>query len=219
MSLFPWHLSILLRLRSRIKAHKGLKNLLWESQGSFSRLCKQDQLLWKETIQPRNCQQGRLCGKLQGCSLCNTLPLRVRFWWCNCNEYLQVKMCGQKGRLWDTLWRTPAATTRFLLVFWFGLVFVCLFFILGGRLQGQRADMRGQGDEWDWGAWCETHKESIKSFKKFQTPVSCWYLYNYYWCQAQWSMAGISILRGAEAGRSWTQAQLGATYRLCLKIK
>jgi hypothetical protein len=22
----------------------------------------------------------------------------------------------------------------------------------------------GTGDEWDWGAWCETHREPIKSF-------------------------------------------------------
>ena len=27
-------------------------------------------------------------------------------------------------------------------------------------------DIRGQGDEQDWGARCETHKESIKRFKK-----------------------------------------------------
>ena len=25
------------------------------------------------------------------------------------------------------------------------------FFLLGRRLQGQRVDMRGWGDEWDWG--------------------------------------------------------------------
>ena len=26
--------------------------------------------------------------------------------------------------------------------------------------------MEGWGDEWDWGTWCEIHKESIKSLKK-----------------------------------------------------
>jgi len=33
----------------------------------------------------------------------------------------------------------------------------------GGRLQGQRVGMEGQGDEWDWAAWCEIDKESINS--------------------------------------------------------
>jgi hypothetical protein len=28
-------------------------------------------------------------------------------------------------------------------------VFVCVCFLLGGRLQGQRVDMEGQGDKWD----------------------------------------------------------------------
>jgi hypothetical protein len=43
--------------------------------------------------------------------------------------------------------------------------FICLFFIFGGRLQGQRADTRRQGDEWDWGVGHETHKESVQSLK------------------------------------------------------
>jgi hypothetical protein len=34
------------------------------------------------------------------------------------------------------------------------------------KLQGWRADIKGQGDEWHWGACREIHKESIKSFKK-----------------------------------------------------
>jgi hypothetical protein len=38
-----------------------------------------------------------------------------------------------------------------------------LLFIWGQRLQGWNTDMRGWGDEWDWGAWCETQKESVKS--------------------------------------------------------
>jgi hypothetical protein len=37
------------------------------------------------------------------------------------------------------------------------VLFVWLFnFFLRGRLQGWRADMGGRGDEWDWGACCET---------------------------------------------------------------
>lgn len=33
-------------------------------------------------------------------------------------------------------------------------------------LQGQRADTKGQGNEWDGGTWYETHKESIKAKKE-----------------------------------------------------
>lgn len=29
--------------------------------------------------------------------------------------------------------------------------------------------MRGQGDEWGTGAWCDPHNESIKSYKKNRT--------------------------------------------------
>jgi hypothetical protein len=37
----------------------------------------------------------------------------------------------------------------------------------GQKLQGQRPDMKEQGDEVDWNASCETHKELIKNvFKK-----------------------------------------------------
>lgn len=32
-------------------------------------------------------------------------------------------------------------------------------------MQGQRADTKAQGDKWDWGARCKTHKESIKEGK------------------------------------------------------
>jgi len=31
----------------------------------------------------------------------------------HCNEHLQAKKYGQKGRLWDTLWYTAASTMRF----------------------------------------------------------------------------------------------------------
>lgn len=47
----------------------------------------------------------------------------------------------------------------------FILFFVCLL-SFRGRLQRQRADIKGQGDEWDWGARCETHKESVKFMEK-----------------------------------------------------
>jgi hypothetical protein len=45
---------------------------------------------------------------------------------------------------------------------------LCLFmcFILDRKLQGQRVIMRGSGDERDWNEWYESHKESMKSFKK-----------------------------------------------------
>jgi hypothetical protein len=60
------------------------------------------------------------------------------------------KETGWKGALWDTLWHTTASRIRF-------------FFLLEGRLQGQREGTKGQGDEWDWGTWCGIYKESIKS--------------------------------------------------------
>lgn len=33
-------------------------------------------------------------------------------------------------------------------------------------MQGQRAEPRGQGEDWDQDEECEIHKESIRSFKK-----------------------------------------------------
>jgi hypothetical protein len=36
-------------------------------------------------------------------------------------------------------------------------------FIFRGRLQGQRTDMSGWGEEQDWDAGCEIYKEPIKS--------------------------------------------------------
>lgn len=42
-------------------------------------------------------------------------------------------------------------------------------------MQGQRADTKGQRDEWDWGIWCEIHKKKInKTFKKQNTPT--WFM-------------------------------------------
>lgn len=58
------------------------------------------------------------------------------------------------------------------------LLFVCAFY-LGGKLQGQRADLRmgrGAGQS----AWCEAHKESIKglehTFSTYSLPVRYWAL-------------------------------------------
>lgn len=57
----------------------------------------------------------------------------------------------------------------FLYVFGFGFclsVFLFNFVLFWGRLQGQQADKKGQGDEWDWSAWYESYRESIlKSLK------------------------------------------------------
>jgi hypothetical protein len=65
----------------------------------------------------------------------------------HCYEHLQVELFEENGILYNTLWHTTDSKERF-----------CL--ILGGRLQGQRANMKRQGDEWDWDAWCGLHKRS-----------------------------------------------------------
>jgi hypothetical protein len=45
----------------------------------------------------------------------------------HCNELLQVKMCGQRDTLWNTLWHSTASTMRC-----FSMVcFVCVLFYLG----------------------------------------------------------------------------------------
>jgi len=43
-------------------------------------------------------------------------------------------------------------------------VCVCVCVYLVGKVLRWRIDTRGWGNEWDWGAWCEMHKELIKSF-------------------------------------------------------
>ena len=50
------------------------------------------------------------------------------------------------------------------------------FSLLGG-LQGWRTGIRGQGDGWDWGAWCEIHKEPIKSKKPKQNNIIALHTY------------------------------------------
>lgn len=49
-------------------------------------------------------------------------------------------------------------------IFFYALFcFVVFYFLFEGKLQEQGEDMRGPGDEWDWGTSSETHKESIQS--------------------------------------------------------
>jgi hypothetical protein len=69
------------------------------------------------------------------------------------DSLLQGNMCGQTDILWDTLTHYSLCDEMFF------LLCVCYFGVT-------RADLRGQEDEWDWGAQCETHKESIKSKNK-----------------------------------------------------
>lgn len=76
------------------------------------------------------------------------------------NTYLQVKTDGQRVHR-VTQWATLQLHTKVLFVcFLFLLLNYFLFSV--GWLQGQRAEVRGQGNEWDWDAKCEIHKESIK---------------------------------------------------------
>ena len=53
----------------------------------------------------------------------------------------------------------------FFILFWVILEVEsrAFYFILGGRLQRKRADMKKWGDEWDWGVRYETHKGAIKN--------------------------------------------------------
>lgn len=51
----------------------------------------------------------------------------------------------------------------FYALYFLFILFVCVFVLFGGDLQGQRMDMRGLGDEWTWGTWCDTYKGSTKS--------------------------------------------------------
>jgi hypothetical protein len=73
----------------------------------------------------------------------------------HCNEHSHVKMYGQRKILW-THCDTPQLLQLvvFYALFWFFVVvifsycffaYVCVYFV--GQLQGQRVDMRGQGDE------------------------------------------------------------------------
>lgn len=85
----------------------------------------------------------------------------IQYWYCSrslpwtrlvtlWSEHLQVNLCGQKAHC-----GTHCDILQLLQQF----LFVCF----AGRLQGLKADTEGQGDEWDWGAWCEIHRQPIKS--------------------------------------------------------
>lgn len=55
--------------------------------------------------------------------------------------------------------------------FHFVVVLVCFGFLWGGELQEWRDDMKRWGDEWDWGARYEIHKESIKHYKYLLSKI------------------------------------------------
>jgi hypothetical protein len=69
-----------------------------------------------------------------------------------------------------TVWYTTASKTRWFCGFvcFFKQKFYLILFLLEGSLQGQRADMKGQGDEWDWNAWGEVHRNQWKVKKMHQ---------------------------------------------------
>ena len=74
---------------------------------------------------------------------------------------------------------TPQLPSEMSFLFFFKNYFYFLF-SSGGMLQGQRVDMEGWGDEWDWCEWCEIHKESIQSLKASYTLFIlylCWGVY------------------------------------------
>ena len=63
----------------------------------------------------------------------------------HCNEYLQVKMCEQKGILWDILQHTTASRTRHFKVW--GLFLLSLYFLVEGKLQRRRVQRDGEMSE------------------------------------------------------------------------
>jgi len=56
----------------------------------------------------------------------------------HCNEYLQMKVCGQKDILWDTPGHSTDSIMRCYLCFWVigGGGGSCLCFIFKGKIQG-----------------------------------------------------------------------------------
>jgi hypothetical protein len=79
-------------------------------------------------------------------------------------------MCHYWGISWDKKKKTVViftayiyikiTVTKILSMLYILCVCVCVcvcVFTLWGKLQGQRADTRGQRDVWVWGATCETH--------------------------------------------------------------
>lgn len=90
------------------------------------------------------------------------------------NDSLQMKMCGQKDTLWDTPWHTTDSMMRSFL--WFVCychLFICLcifLFLRGFARTKDRYEGRGTwAVSLEW--WCETHKDSVKSFYNRNTLV------------------------------------------------
>ena len=108
--------------------------------------------------------------------------MRIQYWWshrsqrlrirpmAHCNGHLQMKLCGQRGTWWDTLWHTTAPMMKCFLCF---LLFVYVFHFGGirGRLEGQWVEMRGWRDDWDQRTQCETQK----FYKKLNKTYVCTY--------------------------------------------
>lgn len=87
----------------------------------------------------------------------------------------QVKMCGQRGTLWVTVWHTAASMTRCSLCFVLLTVLVCVFYF-EGRLQEWRGIYHSY--EWNGGTLCETHKNQkvinkSRSIKNFKYSLTC----------------------------------------------
>jgi hypothetical protein len=103
---------------------------------------------------------------------------RIHYQWCHrgqrpptrpmshCREYLQVKMCSQRGYGVGHTVTYYSFLGEMFSILCFVYFYLCGFFFGGVGLQGWRADMREGGDESDWGTLYETHKESITFFKK-----------------------------------------------------
>lgn len=93
-----------------------------------------------------------------------------------CRVCWPITMYTLNGIFCDSLYHTRSSTPRLFIVFFFSFLFVCLFlpfdyfkyyFVFRDRWQGQKMNMKPQGDEWNWCTCCEIQKESIKSLKKW----------------------------------------------------
>jgi hypothetical protein len=74
-----------------------------------------------------------------------------------CSEYFLAKSSGQKSILWDTLSHTKA--------------FAVIFFFLCEEEVAVVKEKNGEREiHWEWGIWCEIHREPKESFvKKYKT--------------------------------------------------
>jgi len=104
--------------------------------------------------------------------------MRIQYGWCSRSQ----KPCArpmthcneQKGIVWDTLTQDRFHNEMFsmfiCLFVYLYVCFLCFYFILGGRLQKQRVNMKSWGDEWDRGAWYKT--QNSQRIKKKLEKVS-----------------------------------------------